>query len=95
MTEVYREILEAHGLRYFPAVLVLLAMYEFGLSYWEALREYAEFRGLMAVEREHSQMCFQMLGAGVETPAPEWFAQLVKELEEKEYEDGLYAEEGD
>lgn len=92
--ERYREVLAAHGMKYRAALLVLYAMAEFGHSYENALDAYAEFRGV-APEIVHSAICFHMLGAGVETPAPRWFAQLVKELEEKEYEDGLYATEGD
>ena len=92
--EKYRELLAAHGVRHRGALLVLYAMGEFGYSYENALNAYAEFRGV-APEPLHSDICFQMLGAGVETPAPRWFAQLVKELEDKEYEDGLYAAEGD
>lgn len=92
--EKYREKLAECDMCHRGALLVLYAMGEFGYSYDNALKAYAEFRG-EAPEILHSVICYHMLCAGVETPAPRWFAQLVKELEEKEYEDGLYAAEGD
>lgn len=93
MFERYREVLAAHGLRYAPATCVLMCMCEYPMDYWEALAAYADMKGL-PVEPLHASMCYEMLGARVETPAPRWFAELVKEVEEREYEDGLYAEEG-
>ena len=87
--EKYRVVLGRYGVKHILAVLVLVAMHEFGLSYQQAIREVADFYH-DAPEREHSRLCYWLLFAGIETPAPVWFKKMVREVEiyeeEMEYE---------
>lgn len=78
--EKCREVLAAHGVRHVMAIMVLLAMTYRGWGYRRALQEAAAFKGIPP-EVAHSSICYWMLNAGVETPAPVWFAELVKEVE--------------
>ena len=93
--EKYRVVVGRHRVKHILAVLVLMAMHEYGLSYQRAIEEVAAFYH-DAPERKHSQVCYWLLFAGIEEPAPVWFQKRVREVEnyeeELEYEDGLYAE---
>lgn len=95
MLEKYRQVLGRHGVKHILAVLVLLAMHEYGLSYHGAVEAVAAFYN-DAPEREHSRVCYWLLAAGIEEPAPGWFKKRVREVEnfeeEMEYENGIYAE---
>lgn len=77
--EIYREKLASYGIKHAPATMILLAMVEYGLNYSEALQEVADFKQC-APELMHSGLCYWMLVAGIETPAPIWFNKLVDEI---------------
>ena len=93
----YRVVLGRYGVSNIVALMVLMAMHEFGLSYQRAIKEVAAFYR-DAPERKHSNLCYWLLFAGIEEQPSVWFAKMVKEVEkyeeEQEYEDGIYADEG-
>ena len=84
--EVYREVLQRHGVKNGIFTMVLLAMCEYGMDYGKALGAVAEFKRLDP-ELLHSQVCYWLLAAGTEEHPTRWFARLVNEVEEMEEQD--------
>lgn len=81
--EIYREVLRRHGVKNGIFTMVLLAMYEFGMSYCAALMAVAEFKHL-EYEPLHSRVCYWLLLTGTEEHPERWFARLVDEVREME-----------
>ena len=90
----YRVVLGRYGVKFIRAILVLMAMCDYSLTYQQAVQEVADFYHDNP-ERVHSQICYWLLFAGIETAAAPLFEKMVQEvaaLEEEEYEDGIYFE---
>jgi hypothetical protein len=83
MVEKYREALRRHRIVDICAIMVLLAMVEFGLDYDVAIAEVAAFYG-EAKERQHSAMCYTLLAAGIEKQPRKFFDKLCDDIWEDE-----------
>jgi transposase len=75
-----RSVLADHGVSYDPAVMVLFDMALKGCGYREAVDDWAAHKEAWSASRWHSEICYQLLKAGIEERTANWFAERREEV---------------
>lgn len=75
-----REALARDGITHRACVMVLFAMALDGLSYVEAVKEWAEFDGGWDAHRWHTEICYHLLKAWITEAPGLYFDKKVEEV---------------
>lgn len=75
-----RSVLVKYGVSYDPAVMVLFDMALKGCGYREAVDDWTAHKEAWSASRWHSEICYQLLKAGIEERTANWFAERREEV---------------